>query len=202
MLHSISFRDVLLPQPTNFSRSLVVPRFNDQLGDLQSIDLAFTGDVLGTARFESLNPIPREVVLNLSAHLEIRNPDQSPLTVTNPIVSIPAHAGAFDGVIDFGGTSGATFANLQGQVVLPIVTITDPAALDQFVGAGTLAFPVHASAISFGSGPGNIIYSFSTLSAASMDIIYRYEVPEPSAGALLMACATGTVFNRFRRARR
>ncbi|QDV92094.1 hypothetical protein RAS2_32070 [Phycisphaerae bacterium RAS2] len=202
MLHSISFSDVLTPQPTSFSRNLVVPRFDDQLGELQSIDLSFTGNVLGTARFESLNPNPRDVVLNLSAHLEIRNPDQSLLTVTNPIVSIPAHAGAFDGVIDFGGSSGATFPNLQGQVVLPLFTLTDPAALDQFVGSGTLAFPVHASATSFGSGPGNIIYSFSTLSAASMDIIYRYEVPEPSAGALLAAFATVTVLNRSRRSLR
>lgn len=183
----INYSSFLDYAPTNSSRVASLPKFDPALGDLESISLYMNGSVLGTARYESFNATPRTVTLNLGAEIELQQPDMDTLAVSLPLISFSDNASAYDGVFDYDGASGGTFANLSASASVPLMEIPlTPENLAYFVGMGTVDFPVIARGASSGSGGGNIIFRFETLAAAEVGVQYKFrEIPEPATAALV-----------------
>jgi hypothetical protein len=162
---------------------LSVQKFDTSLGTLKSVKIDFTGDLLGTARFENLSPSSTPVTVNLASNLGLKLNNQS-LFALNPQNSFNYQVGAFDGAIDFGGTSGQSVTGLSATKS-ETMTYTDSQFLQSFIGTGNLQFLFSAFAQSGVTGSGNMISSISTEAKAGIKVTYDYDalksVPEPSA---------------------
>lgn len=172
---------------TNWSSSVWLQMFDPALGTLNSITFGLDGHAEGTAKFESLDAGPATVTMDLSAVLKLQRPDNTDLVVTIPVAHTVDNATAFDGTIDFGGTSGKTYTGLSAD---KSETATTSTAADKalFTGTGLIQLPSVATGASTGSGAGNLILQFNTLASSSAWVRYDYTaVPEPSSLLALMS---------------
>lgn len=185
-------------QFTNFDTDFFLPKFDPSLGTLLSVNVMLTGTVEGSVRAESLDAAPSTVTLNLSAGLTLTETTTGQeLAFVQPLAEAVEDFTAFDGTIDFGGTSGVTYDNLNADE-MDSQTYIDAATLALFTGPGDVELNLDAMGMSSGSGAGNLITQFSTLAGASAKVTYEYEpVPEPltilGAGA---AVSFGAAFKR------
>ncbi|MEI7658238.1 MAG: choice-of-anchor E domain-containing protein [Phycisphaerae bacterium] len=193
--------DVSLPATrTNWNSLVTIPKFDPSLGELIRVRWRIIGQVSGNASFESLDSSSTTITTSLSASISLTRPNGSLLSVALPVVNNTDAASAFDGVIDFGGTSGKAYTGLSGSA---LATSSSTAAADlalfSAAAAGeTISLPVIASGTSSGSGAGNLLLLFETFASASVRVCYEYTiVPAPSAMAML--ALGGMVASRRRR---
>ena len=184
---------------------IAVPKFDPALGTLNSIVFSMTGLVQGAARGENTGTSSgSEVKLSLASGLTLTRPGGGPaLVVATPLAINLFSASVFDGVVDFAGTSGATFSGLLGTK-FNSARYESAADLALFTGAGTIDLPLSAVGASRATGGGTIISLFDTESRGEVTVSYRYTsssaVPEPrvygAVGALL--CAGFAALRRLR----
>jgi hypothetical protein len=187
---------------TNWTDTFTIPQF-DAVGldaTLVSVQYTLTANVLGTARAESLDAGSASITLNISATVTVSGPSLASL-VSIPTGSQLFAATAFDGSIDFGGASGATFPGLTGSDS-DSGTLTGGSLLP-YLGVGNVAGSIGANGTSSGSGAGNLITQFATAAGAKLEITYTYnqnEVPEASTWAAIgfVAFVGGSTFLRRR----
>jgi len=166
---------------TNWSSAITIPKFDPTLGILNSIAFELSGNLLGTARFENLDALPSTVTMFLSSQIRMLRPDTSIILVAIPIVATADYVAAFDGILDYGGTSGITYAGLAANKFVTSSSPPPGSDLALFTGLGTIALPVIAIGNSGGNGAGNLRLDFST--AASAEVVVKYyftPIPEPS----------------------
>lgn len=181
---SIMFSDNVSLQSTNFTSSVSVPKFDPMLGTLNKVTLKLAGHVEGMAQFESLDADPATIDMQLAAQIVLQRPDMSMLVVTLPLIMTTDNVLAFDGVIDFGGTSGKSYPMLSADDMNTVMTMS---AMDLalFTGPGNIMLPVVATGASTGSGAGNLLLQFATSASANVMVTYDYTVPEPTTAGLL-----------------
>ena len=157
---------------------------------LQSIDIDLTGQMTGEMRLENMSPSPSTVTMQLSSTLELKAPDNSILlTATPQVLKVEAVAGK-DNAFDWAGPAGRTYLDLSASK-FESVSLTAPASLALFTGAGTIACPVAATGNSVALGSGNLITWFTTFAAADVKVTYNYTlVPEPGS---VLALGTGLI---------
>lgn len=189
------FSDSIPLQSTNWNGTVSIPKFNPALGTLQTIQFTLSGNVQGTARAESLDASPTIVNTTFSANLTLTRPDMSVIVVTIPIANFSDSFTAFDGTIDFGGTSGITHPGINASDS-DMATSPPPASdLALFTGVGNIVLPVNAMGSSIATGSGNVVTQFTTMAQCTVDVCYTYEVntppvfTEPTCGATYMASA-------------
>ncbi len=171
---TVCFTDAIPLQPTNWTGSVSIPKFNPNLGTLQSISFQLTGNVQGAARAESLDASPTIVNTSFAATITLTRPDLTPIVVSTPLGNFSDSFTIFDGVIDFAGTSGITHSGIN---VTDIQTFTSPPPLSDltlFSGAGNIVLPVTAQGSSLATGAGNLITQFQTDAAADVQVCYTY----------------------------
>lgn len=197
---------------TNFVSQPVVPnfvQFDPLLGTLNSVTIGLTGLVTGSAQAESLDAAPTTVTLTLQALVEFLVGPTSLVQVI-PAVSSVANLTAFDGTIDFGGTSGISFTGLSGSDNSSVVLTG--AALAPWIGTGTVTGLCSGTGQSTGSGAGNLVTIFSTQAGCDVTVSYDYTpsttvdaVPEIDAisgtGALTLLAGVLAVVGERRRRR-
>ena len=102
-------------QSTNWNQSMTFPKFDPALGQLVSIDFTLNGHIEGSVREESLDGSPTVVTTNFQAQITLTRPDLSVIVVTIPIANFNDTFTAFDGAIDFGGTSGVSHLGITAN---------------------------------------------------------------------------------------
>lgn len=191
---SVTYNGAIVLTKTNWNSSITIPKFDATLGTLTSIQFSLAGHVEGSAKFESLDAAPATVTMDLSAMLKLQRPDLSTLVVTIPVVSTLDNVTAFDGVIDFGGTSGRTYPDLSADKTESAAS-SAPGDLVLFTATflgENITLPVVATGASSGSGAGNLVLQFGTFASADASVTYFYDpIPEPSSLLALLAGVGG-----------
>lgn len=171
---------------TNFSGvALNLQQFNPTWGVLTGISVHLHGDILGSASAENLGG-PATVTLNLSATLTLTRPDNSTIVVTTPVVNKIASLSAFDGMVDYGGTSGVAYLNQSAHADNTVALSAGDFAL--FTGFGNVSGLLNGSGASAATGAGNLATLFLTQAGGFADVTYTFSptmTPEPAAIALL-----------------
>lgn len=191
---SISYTASISPaQTTDWTLVLNISKFDPSAipgSVLQSVDIDLTGYLVGDMRMENMGQSPSTVTLVLSSIVTLKAPDNSILVTASPQVQNIVNATGFDGIVDWGGTSGASFLN-QSTSQTASVNITAPASLAMFIGPSTASCPVTATGNSIALGSGNVASWFTTLASATVKVTYNYSVvPEPGS---LLALGTGFI---------
>lgn len=171
---TVCFTDTIALQPTNWSGSVSIPKFDPNLGTLQSIAFDLTGNVQGSARAESLDAAPTIVNTSFSANITLTRPDASVIVVTLPVANFSDSFTAYDGTLDFGGTSGAIHAGINVTDTQSFTSPPPASDLVLFSGAGNIVLPVSAQGASLATGAGNLITQFMTDAAATVRVCYTF----------------------------
>lgn len=176
---SVSYSGSIPVQTTDWTNSVTVPRFDPALGILKVVRVTLDGHIEGSIFFESQDPLPQVVTTNLTATIEVFRPDTSLIVSASPAVQHVDAVGAFDGLTDFGGTSGKTYANLSQDLTESHASPRPASDLGLFTGPsgspGTITLSVRAVGHSAASGSGNIIQGFTTQASAVVTVLYKFE---------------------------
>jgi len=190
---TLSFTDTVAMTTTNWNDNLTFSQFDPSLGTLTGINFLLEGDVLGNVRFESLDAQPADVHTYLQAKITLSRPDLSTIVVTTPVSDHLDSVTAFDGIIDFAGTSGRTYLGVQAHASNSINSPPPNSDLALFTGLGSIILPIAAEGTSLATGAGNIISSFQTEASARATVTYTYynTPPVPEASSLMLLLMGG-----------
>jgi protocatechuate 3,4-dioxygenase beta subunit len=166
--HTISFPET----PTDWTATQSVPQFDPSLGTLTSVEIINSDPIKNTIRVENLDTASATIHATVSGDLKLSGPSvpglDTPLSADQTF-----NATAFDGTIDFGGTSGHTFApqTINGSNSTVLTAATD---LANYEGTGTVSFTEATHASSTASGSANLLLQVNTTAAATVSVIYHY----------------------------
>lgn len=204
----VTYSDSISVTTTNWSNHLNVSKFDTSLGTLNSVTITFGGTVVSNAKVESLDAALSTITAKSSAELTLKYSDGTLLFDETPTNSKTFNASAFDGVIDFGGTSGHSFGDVTATISPNDTTVlTSGTEFAAFEGSGTYSFITATSDHSSTTGAGNLISQVSTKAGDNVSVTYNYTaastVPEPSSAvtAAIGAAVCGLVACLRRRAR-
>jgi hypothetical protein len=162
---------------------LSIQKFNSSLGTLQGVTIEFTGDILGNAGFENRSKSPTYTTVTLGSELSLQLYNQS-LLALNPKYISSYQVAKYDGITDYGGTSGKTVSNLTATQS-GTQSFTNTQFLQSFIGNSNIDFLFSASATSAVTGSGNMNSYIDTYAKAGITVTYNYDdvksIPEPSA---------------------
>jgi len=186
---------------TNFTSVISLPQFDPTLGTLTSATFSFTGTVSGNVQFENEDPTPQTVHVTVEAILELDD------TTNGWSISVDAKnqfdraTTAYDGVEDFGGTSGFTVNDVEDTKTDQYTTIDGLDDLSVYTGTGTVEFTVQATGFSNGTGGASLIRHLTTYGASNASVTYDYisDVPEPATWGYIAISLVGFACFRLRR---
>lgn len=173
--------------PADWSQLLSFNQFPAWKGTLTSVDITLAGDIAGTILLENQSGDPATLTGTLQAELHLKRPDGTDLLLAIPLTTQVFNASGYDGVLDFGGTSGTTRSGLSANDTVN-GSFSAASDLALFTGSGQIDLPLAAIAKSTGSGSGTMFGGYITNAAGTATIVYNYApatTPEPSTMLLL-----------------
>lgn len=172
---TIVFSDVVDETTTNFTTTVELAKFDDLGGTrvLDAVTFSIDGDIFGIAEVESRDAEAATILTTLSAELTLTDALMNTLVVSVPTVTNTFEASAFDGSLDFDGSSGFTLDNLTASKYEE-KTFIDAPTLAFFSGSGVANFVFDANATSSATGAGNLTTGFSTSAGGLVSVMYTY----------------------------
>jgi hypothetical protein len=140
---------------------------------LQAVDVGLTVDLTGSVSVESLEAAPATISVVQTGNVSVASPTGSSLVAAAPEASVSAGFAAYDGVTDYAGASGTTFA-LANATTADATSSTGTMDLGPFLGTGTVALPVAATAALHVTGPANLQLLAHASAGAMVDLQYDY----------------------------
>ncbi|HEV3084349.1 MAG TPA: SdrD B-like domain-containing protein, partial [Gemmataceae bacterium] len=157
---------------TDWTKAVNLQQFDPTLGTLLSVDIMNAGSFVSDIKVESLDNAPSTITATDAGSLTLSGPGLASLLTTDS-TSKSFSASAFDGIVDFAGTSGTDFG-AQTANGANSFTVTSAADLASFTGTGSLSFTEVAHATSSAAGAGNLISQISTTASAQVTVVYHY----------------------------
>ncbi len=182
------------------SSFLDVQQFNPAQGWLQQVTLTLIGTVTGSGRAEATGT-GGLVTMTWKSDIAVQMPglDGDALLNVVPQMQRSFSATSYDGVRDFLGASGRTYAGLETTAEASY-SFDDGATLDLFRGTGSLSLPVLTTRLNGMTGPVNLRGGISSQSSLAASVTYTFQpmfeetpllqltmVPEPGTWALMLA---------------
>ena len=157
---------------TDFSLSQALQQFDPSLGQLQSIQITHNGTITSTIKVENTSTTsPAAINATVSGDIVLTGPGvNSDLKLSQNAGSF--NATVFDNTLDFGGTSGFSFAPkaVNGNQVINL----SGNAMTPYEGTGTVQMTESGTASSFASGGGNLVASLVSNGDATVTVVYNY----------------------------
>ena len=186
---SANFTTVLLPQlptvtttpqtfsfanrTTGWNDSAAISQFDPALGTLQSVNITVSADLVGSIAAENLGSSAASVSTTDAVTLTLDLPGSTPTFAYGPSISDSMSLGAFDGSVDYAGTSGR-IDQLSVQPVSSSTTLNIAADLAPFTGQGVVVLPVSATSSATIDGPGNLAAGLLTDAGGTVSVSYTY----------------------------
>lgn len=152
-----------------------LPQFDPALGTLTEIDVSINGQITSDIKVENRDSSAATITGTVAGNVAVSGPDfYSAFATTSQNQTF--NASAFDGVLDFAGTSGKDFGaiSVPGTRAFILGTATQIA---DYTGTGTLTIYEEAQATSGATGGGNLTASIDSSASATVTVTYRY-IPE------------------------
>lgn len=156
----------------NTISSQLLSQFNPALGNLQSIQIKVDGRIISDIKLENLDDESSVVSGTVAGNVLVSGPGFNLNVNIAGNATISKTLPAFDGTIDFGGTSGislgsttATGSNTQ--------TLTGP-AMSSYLGTGTVNLSFLAQASTQASGGGNLTANITNQGGGTVTVTYSY----------------------------
>ncbi len=188
---TVTYSATLGDQTTNYTGRAItgISQFDSSLGTLNSATITLEGSVSGGIQYESLDASGATVTLDLSATVSVSTNALGAIVVALPELISNESVTAFDGTIDFAGTSGGSVGGLFATATNSAVLTG--AALAEFIGTGFVNFTMDGTGTSEATGPGNLATIFQTLAGGIVTVTYDYDdapapVPLPAGAPLLL----------------
>lgn len=207
-LSTLTEHATLSPQATDFSdQPLAFAQFDPSLGKLQSVRIVMHSTIQLTQQYENTSDKDQSIRSRQTLDFILELPDgTTPILNDRQSTSRTYSAGAFDGDIDFDGTSGSTTdyeITSTNQKLLK-----SRAKLAMFTGSGLASIFLSADGTFTASNKQNqLVAQAQAFAGADVQIIYNYiaavPVPEPVGYGLAagLAAIVPLIF-RFRYHRR
>jgi len=178
---------------TNWLDAFTFAKFNTSLGTLTSVKFELSGLVSGIGRAESKDADPSDVTMDLTARIMLKRPDGTSVVIINPVYLQEFSFSAFDGTVDFAGTSGASTGLVTSSKALDSFTSSGAADLALFSSAGNemVTLDLKATGKSFATGAGNLVVDIATSAASAATVTYIYtavpvNIAEPETSSMLL----------------
>jgi len=165
-----SLSPYLASSPHSFPAS-AFPKFDLPGACLTSVCVKLDGLVTGSVGLENYDNFPKTVTSTFTAQLVLSRPDLTPLVTVQPAVFNSDPLTAFDGAVDYAGTSGLTHTGLFASVA-DSLCLADAGNLALFSGPGTISLPCTAASLSTQIGANS--WSFGIKAAATATVTYTY----------------------------
>ena len=155
-----------------FTLTDVVNQFNPDLGTLTSVEIVSQGFIQGQIKSESLEAEPVQITANINGTLNLNSPGVG-IVAAQIDESRTFNASAFDGILDFAGTSGIDFGSIRVNNT-ETATLTSASDLAAYTGTGTITFTLSGLVATSGTGAANLANERSASAGADVTVIYRY----------------------------
>lgn len=148
-----------------------LPKFNLAGQCLSSVCVRLDGGLAGSIAFENYDNFPKTVNVTFTGKITLQRPDLSTLIIVQPVTGTTDNMPAFDGVLDYGGTSGKTYPNV-GATQSDSTCTNSMTDLALFAGPGTITLPGFATDLSSQVGANS--WSISVKAYATITVTYHY----------------------------
>lgn len=170
----------------NHPGALTFDRFDSTLGTLQSVQIDLHSDVTGKTFAENKSGVAGDFTVSVGGILTLTVNALHTLN-SNAMVSQTLSLSAYDGLVNFGGTSG-TISPFGPVQFVGSAIYSDGATLSGLSGNGQ--FSTSLTDVFKTAGGGNVVYAGSAKVNAYATVTYNYEVtavPEPETYGMLLA---------------
>lgn len=166
------------PFQTGGSATQTVAQFDPSLGALNGIQILINGKLTSNIQIENLDGAPSDVSAQVHGTLILQGPGFTPQSLS-PSINDSATLGAYDGTLDYGGTSGKDFGaqSAQANQTLNLAAATND--LSAWVGKGTVSLTEAARSASTVSGSGNEQVHIGSQASGTVQVVYSY-IPTPT----------------------
>jgi hypothetical protein len=187
----VSYTDGYGPAATNWAKVLALPQFDASLGTLTEVHLTLSGSLDASFGYENKREIAQDMsyMYKLDQTMSLSSVGQPSLSMATTRGSTTwidlGSVGAFDGLVDYAGTSGGT---VQYGVLTDsaLHTYTGAADLAAFIGTGSIMYDAAGTGyVSMGISGGNSAMKSASFAGATVTVDYIYTVPEPMTLGLL-----------------
>jgi len=154
--------------------------FSSTMGTLTEVDVVTSGSFSSEFSAENLGPSSSTIAGTTGGNLAINVPTGA-IPVTIPAVTRTFVASAFDGTLDYGGTSGQDLTLVANSSTPQTTVLTSPTDLAAFT--GHFRIPISVSGHATGnanSDNGDLSAGFKTHTSATITVIYHFIPNLPS----------------------
>ena len=177
----------------SWTRTLSFAQFSPSDGSLLDINAGLVGDVTGSILLENLEAAPATFSLVLPGWISLFGPGNALLASVAPEAAKSVTLGAFDGNVDYAGSSGTTLAGLSNTATQDVLLQPGSTGIPGFVGTGTVDLPVTAGTSLQATGPANMQIVSHASAGATVTLSEDYS-PPPSDTSTAGGSADGSVF--------
>lgn len=158
---------------TNYNLSGLIGQFDPQLGDLQSIEIINAGAITsGIVAENTSNSSATTINATVGGKLTLNGPNGLKVETNIAQNAGTFNATVYDKVLDFGGTSGRDFGTKTANGSQTIVLTG--AAMNPFLGTGSVQVTETAEASSTANGGGNLLVGVTSTANAQVTVVYHY----------------------------
>ena len=150
---------------------LSFPKFDLSGQCLEEVCVRLDGSVFGFVGMENYEGFPKILTSNFTAKISLTRPDLTSLAVVQPAVPTSNPVTAFDGSVDYAGTSGLTISGL-GAADTDSTCLASPADLALFSGPGSIALPCTALSLCTQLGANSWTFGIQAVAVGKITYIY------------------------------